>query len=415
MAAADQTTTTTTPGANPGGVKASHAGAEVPFGVNAMRLSGRQWLATLAVVAVILALTPWLWTRLERFPTGPDYRIPYELSKDYWLYGRRIREHASSSTKTNKAVYVIGDSVVWGEYVLPDGTLSHFLNRQPTDSKHLEFVNAGVNGMFPLAMEGLVRHYAPLPRPGRMVLHANLLWMTSPKADLSTDKEETFNHARLVPQFSPWLACYRADGNERISATIQHRIPFLSWVDHLQTAYFDQKSVLGWTLADDGSSDPPRYPNSWKNPLARIRFEVPSAAALDPQRGPQSPRHKPWSASGAKPSRFEWVALEKSAQWKAFQRTVSVLRLDRGEDVLVVLGPFNEHMISDESRPAYRALRDGVEAWLTEQKIPHVVPEILPSELYADASHPLTEGYRLMAERLYRDSAFEEWLSSSVR
>ncbi|MEO8347622.1 MAG: hypothetical protein ABI610_01825, partial [Acidobacteriota bacterium] len=39
--------------------------------------------------------------------------------------------------------------------VRPDGTLPHFLNEQ--SGLPGKFVNAGVNGLFPLALEGLVR------------------------------------------------------------------------------------------------------------------------------------------------------------------------------------------------------------------------------------------------------------------
>ena len=66
----------------------------VPFGVNEIRLNARQWLAAIVLLGLVVLLTPWLWERLERFATGPDYRIPYDLSKDYWLYGRRVRQTA---------------------------------------------------------------------------------------------------------------------------------------------------------------------------------------------------------------------------------------------------------------------------------------------------------------------------------
>ena len=61
----------------------------------------------------------------------------------------------------------------------------------------------GLNGLFPLAQEGLIDCWAGSLRHQKVLLHCNLLWMTSPKADLSTDKEERFNHSRLVPQFFP--------------------------------------------------------------------------------------------------------------------------------------------------------------------------------------------------------------------
>ena len=141
--------------------------------VNAMRLSTRQWLAVAAIVAVALLATPWLWKKVERFDTGADYRIPYTLSKDYWLYGRRLRE-----VKEPSQIVLLGDSVVWGEYVLPDGTLSHFLNQQSGETNR--FVNGGVNGLFPLAMEGLVRNYGQSLRHRKVIVHCNLTSSSTP-------------------------------------------------------------------------------------------------------------------------------------------------------------------------------------------------------------------------------------------
>src|SRR5438876_404124 len=141
-----------------------------PRFVNAMRLSARQWFAVVAIVAFVLLATPWLWQKAERFDAGADYRIPYALSKDYWLYERRLER----ITPTNIAV--IGDSVIWGEYVRPDGTLPHFLNEQSRLPG--KFVNAGVNGLFPLAFEGLVRDYGAPLRHRKVILHCNVLWMS---------------------------------------------------------------------------------------------------------------------------------------------------------------------------------------------------------------------------------------------
>jgi hypothetical protein len=376
-------------------------GQDIPFGVNEVRLSARQWVVAFILVGVILGLTPWLWGRLERFETGLDYRIPYQLSKDYWLYNQRIGQVTHPGD-----VVVLGDSVVWGEYVAPDGTLPHFLNGEAKSTNR--FLNLGLNGLFPLAEEGLVKYYSSGLRHQKVIVQCNVLWLTSPKADLSSDKEEVFNHARLVPQFIPWIPCYRADANERLSAVIQREVPFLQWVGHLQNAYFGQKSIPGWTLEDDGGS-PPRYPNAYKDPLAQISLTVPGAPTEDPQRGPQSPRHKAWSTDGQGTTRFEWVSLEASFQWRAFQRVLATLR-GRGNDVLVVLGPFNEHMLAEDNRPAYRKIRAGIAAWLEQNQVPTIVPETLPSELYADASHPLTEGYHLLAKRICADERFRNWL-----
>ena len=396
----DETTTT-----KPPEIGAKVKKIEAPFGVNEVRLNARQWLTALAIVVLAAFLTPPLWEKIERFETGPDYRLPYELSKDYWLYSRYMQK-AGRAVPGEPPVIVLGDSVVWGEYVLPDGTLSHFLNQQAGATNR--FVNAGVNGLFPLALEGLVQNYATSLRDKKIILHCNPLWMTSPKADLSTDKEESFNHAELVPQFSPRIPCYKADANDRFAALITRNIGFIGWVNHLQNAYFGQKSLLKWTLEDDGR-DPAHYPNTWKNPLAQIALRVPCAPANDPQRGPASPRHKAWSDGNSGATHFDWVKLNSSLQWAGFRGLVTLLQA-RGNQVFVIVGPFNEHMMDAESRKTCQLMRDEIGAWLSQNKIPYLAPTLLPSALYADASHPLTAGYALLAGEIYTDTAFQQWL-----
>ena len=371
--------------------------------VNAFRLTARQWAWAFALAVIGVFATPRLWTKLERFDTGPDFRIPYQLSKDYWLYERRLRG-IDDPTK----IVLLGDSVVWGEYVLPDGTLSHFLNKEASHAD--QFINGGVNGLFPLALEGLVNDYGRSLHDRKVLLHCNVLWMSNPKADLRVTKEEKFNYAQLVPQFSPRIPCYRADASERLSAVIERNVTFMAWVNHLQSAYYDDRSIPAWTLVDDGG-DPPRYPNSYKFPLKQIALTVPSAPRDDPQRGTGSSRHQPWTSTIKSPTQFEWVDLETSLQWGAFRRLVETLRA-RGNKVLVVLGPFNEHIIAEASLPPYRKMTSDIQSWLKGSNVLTVAPLVLPSELYADASHPLTQGYELLARKLYEEPTFQKWLKA---
>jgi hypothetical protein len=234
--------------------------------------------------------------------------------------------------------------------------------------------------------------------------------MSSPKADLQIQKEERFNHSRLVPQFFPSIPCYKANANERLSVLIERNVQFMSWVTHLQSAYYNDKSIPQWTLADDGN-DPPNYTNSYKNPLSQITMKVPSAPEHDPLRGPESSRHKPWNSEGSNPTSFEWVTLESSLQWAAFKKSVELLK-SRGNEVLVLLGPFNEHMIAPENRAGYVKLREGVKSWFAANDITCIAPDPLPSNLYADASHPLTAGYEKLAGDLLNNPVFHRWLQS---
>lgn len=400
------TSTPDIPARTSSAVDGADAANPPPFGVNEMRLRPREWGATILIVIVVAMALPCVWKTAEPFPTGADYRIPYALSKDYWLYERRLDQDAAP-----EKVLVLGDSVVWGEYVRPDGTLSHFLNQEAEERDR--FLNCGVNGMFPLALEGLVRDYGDALQHRRIILHCNVLWMTSPKADLSDEKEADLNHSRLVPQFFPRVPSYHADINERLSATIERHVDALAWSGHLQNAYYDQRSIAEWTLLEDGR-EPPGYPHAWRNPLEPLKAGIPGEPALDTLRGPGSLRHKPWDNVPSQPVEFDWVELDQSAQWKAFRRTVALLR-SRADDVLIIVGPFNEHMIAASQRPVFERLQSGIAAHLALDGLPVIVPETLPSDLYADASHPLTDGYALLARRIYADKTFQEWLSSTRR
>ena len=48
----------------------------------------------------------------------------------------------------------------------------------------------------------------------------------------------------------------------------------------------------------------------------------------------------------------------------------------------------------------YRKIKDGIVTWLKEKEIPYLAPDPLPSDLYADASHPLPGGYLKLAREL---------------
>jgi hypothetical protein len=365
------------------------------FAPYALRLGGREWWIVIGIVGLFACFAPRWWMKIEPLEEADDYRVPYALSADYALYERHLRE---SAQQDKDAVFVIGDSVVWGEYVSREGTLSHALRAATGDSRH--FINAGVNGLFPLALEGLVRDFGRPVNGRKVLLQANLLWMSSPEADLSTGKERKFNHEALVPQFSVRVPCYRATIDQRLGYLAGRNIDVLAWSRHLQICYFDQLGIPEWTLEPA---------NTRRNPLAAITRVLPTEPADDPERGEASPRHRAWFDAGRKPLRFDWVAPDKSLQLAAFKRLVELLR-SRGNDVLVVVGPFNEHMIAEGSRTGFDALRGHLDRWLEEEGVRAVAPEVLRSELYGDASHPLTAGYQRVAEQLIQAGEFQEWL-----
>jgi hypothetical protein len=92
-------------------------------------------------------------------------------------------------------------------------------------------------------------------------------------------------------------------------------------------------------------------------------------------------------------------------QWQAFQGVVKLLQ-KRGNQVFVLVGPFNEHLLAPDSLERYQQVKATIAAWLRENSVPHALPPPLPSDLYGDASHPLAEGYKLLAEQLTREPLF---------
>ena len=110
---------------------------------------------------------------------------------------------------------------------------------------------------------------------------------------------------------------------------------------------------------------------------------------------------------------FLIAGLDSSFQWAAFQRLTKVL-IDRQNDLVVLIGPFNEHMLSEENKTRFRKLRDGIVEWFSENGISFILPDTLPSERYADASHPLTAGYARMAKELSSSERFRTWTGNIV-
>lgn len=338
---------------------------------NAMQLSARQWIAIAVLAVAAAAAVPALWPRVEPLPSGPDLRIAYSLSNDYWLYDRMTREAAAQGR-----AMLVGDSVIWGPYVTRTQTLSHALNERLGRER---FANLGLDGAHPAALAGLLEHHASGLRGRTVVLAFNFLWMSSPKHDLRENEAFDFNHPGLVPQFFPRIPCYRADVSSRIGLVFERNSAFAAWTRHLQQAYFGDSTIPEWTLE-----------HPYRSPAAPLFHRRPPDDRL---------RHapEPWTKAGITPQDFPWVAAEDSFQFAQFRRALSILQR-RGNRVVVLLCPFNGHMLTAASRERFTDVRTAVEAALRKDGATLLTPALLPSEEYADASHPLAAGYRRMAE-----------------
>ena len=380
-------------------------GADVPFGSNYVRLPGREWIIVGIVFSVIFCLAPALWERFEQFEPDPDYRLPYELSSDYWLYNRYCR-WACSRYET----LVIGDSVVWGHYVPKDKTLSHYLNEnaarlpapaeafaEPESSPKTslcQFANLGVDGIHPVALAGLLKYYGRQISDKNVVLHLNPLWMSSQKHDLQITKEFHFNHPQLVPQFIPNIPCYKDSYSRRIWAVLERYVAFLSWTSHLKTNYFGGMDLPTWTLE-----------HPYENPLQAVSFEIRASVDFDQN------EHVSWTEKGIEKGDFQWVEPATSLQWSFFRRTVELLKA-RGNTVFVLVGPFNEHMLTEKSHTVYQKMISEIEVWLQQNNVAYYIPPALPSEFYRDASHPLSEGYDMLAKQLFENQSFKSSITS---
>ncbi len=345
------------------------------FSSNAIRLSVWEWLVVVGIITVLAIALPPVWRGLEAFSPSVDYRIPYDFSEDYWLFKKCCRS-VSDKGKT----LVIGDSVIWGHYVDRDQTLSHFLNSVSGDER---FVNLGLDGSHPMALFGLIKHYGKAIKEEKVILHMNLLWLSSQEADLQTEKEFQFNHPRLVPQFKPQIPCYVESASNRIGIVLERYSPILQLVRHLQVMHFGNTNLPLWTVE-----------NPYSNPLGQITIK-PIGQAREKEADSQSR-----TAKGQVLQSLPWVEFETSLQWWAFQRLLELLE-SRGNDVFVIVGPLNEYVLSPDSIQKYRELLTRAENSVKEMAIPYSLLPLLPEHLYADTSHPWPQGYGILAEHIW--------------
>ena len=347
---------------------------------NGIRLTGAQWLGLGLFAVVILIFAPSLWRQTEKFALEPDYRIPHDLSNDYWLY-----ERFAGLAAMHYDTLLIGDSVVWGEYVNRQETLSHYLNELAGEER---YANLGLDGVHPLALGGLIEFYAESVSGKNVLLQCNPLWMSSRRADLQDEKSNEFNHPRLVPQFAPSVPAYKAEISPRLGILVERRLPLSNWASHLQQAYYDRTDIPGWTLE-----------HPYDNPLTPLTRGLPPSD--------NTRRHLPesWYKRGIAKQDYPWVELDTSLQWQAFQGLVEMLQ-QRGNRVFVLVGPFNEHLLTPASLKRYQQVKATIAAWLQEKKVPHALPAPLVSEQYGDASHPLAKGYEQLAHQLMQEPFF---------
>ncbi|NOZ19886.1 MAG: hypothetical protein GXP25_02225 [Planctomycetes bacterium] len=345
------------------------------------------------LLLALLIAVPAGWFHWERFDPPPSFRIPYNLSNDYFLY----TQWAAYASARYPAL-VVGDSFVWGEYAASTDTLSGSLNKAIGRGC---FANLGLNGLHPAAAEGLMRYYGGTIKGKHVLVHFNPLWVQSRELDLrgdGTNDRFRVQHPRLVPQLRPRIKAYHATPSERVAAVAERYVPFIGLRGHIKSVYFGKMSTTEWLL-----KNPYANPFPSRDPLAPMIQKSSKAHSL-----PES-----WEKKGIPPQDYPWVQLKESFQWTCFLRELAVLRT-RGNEVFVLLGPFNPYLMTPRSLSVYRSLRAEMEASLKANGIAYYLAPDLPSNRYTDASHVAREGYAEIAGAMLEDAGFANWLKPVV-
>ncbi len=358
---------------------------------NSVILTGREWIIA---VALFLAVSFGLylgWPRWEKLPLERDYRSTCwaERMSDYWAYAQWTR-----AARACYRILQVGSSAVWGQEVPNTETLSHFINAELGRD---DVANLGIDGLTNAAMTGLFRYYGRYLRNTNIILEFNPLWMSTPRRDLRGKGEDIwqFHHPRLVPQFDRRISYYRSFG-ERLGYALEHRLRLPPFVRHLMVNYFENKSVGAWLM------DHP-----YRSPLGAVTFRA--APMMKDRQGPGTP----WfSRQDVEVRDDPFIQVDGSVQWDFYVRALRLLE-KKGNNVFILLGPYNSYCLTESSRRHFFAMMDDVKKKLAELGYAYFdsTRDLLPSGEFGDQCHLLKDGHILLARALVKDPAFQRWLS----
>ncbi len=378
-------------------------------GANTQRLSGRGWGIALLVMVLMWTLVPKLYTPNLNLEHARQFRIPFSLSEDYSIYRSYAEQTDAAAGENIINCVMLGDSVVWGEYVAKTDTWSAELTRIWNASKSendpaqpsIQIWNFGLNGAHPTALRGLIRHHGKWDSRTALILHFNPLWITSPERDLSTFKPAPFNHPALAPQFRDRPKVYKENFGERLRVAIGQRAGFLLWAQGMRIRHLNGYDWGGWVMENPDALpwDPEfvkKTDEMWRDQGIREGVEAVS-----------------WEDQGIPRQSLEWVALEESYQWSQFLKLLDELQ-DQERRTLVILGPLNPWIMKEADLQQYNKILDQVEITLTEKSISCWRPDSIASELYADTSHPLAKGYTQLAEQALSSETWKNWITARI-
>lgn len=343
-----------------------------------LELTLQEWLVVGLFAMAFLAVAPSISFRPKTPVLEADYRIPYPLSRRYDLY-KRYTTLAAQQAPT----LLVGDSVIWGQCAVRHETLAAQLNAM---SRQPRFVNAGLDGMNPVALYELLQYHAPGIEKSRVLLQFDPLWMMVEEDSAHDVREALYNRADITPRLA---AKFTGPFKETVSAAwrkLADATPIGSWEDRFADAKLD---FLAWSLE-----------HPYESPLAAI------SSTLPPSDDTSHLRLTAWNATPARPTSAGWLNLSTSVHWQAFRNILELLE-QRGNKVLVVIGPMNEHQMDEPTLAGYRKLKSQMDADLSAHGVRHLVASVLDASHYGDICHPLGPGYAALAkELLQKESAW---------
>jgi len=356
---------------------------------NALILSGREWIIAIVLTALVTGTIYFGWGSWERYNPGPDHRETCwaELQSDYWAYMRWMK-----TAKERYDILLLGDSVVWGQEVPNDETISHFINEELGSPR---VANMGNDGLHLAGIHGAVQHYGDHLGDTNIILQCSPLWMTSPKRDLRGEKKARYHHPRLIPQFDSRINYYH-DLNTRLGYLSEHSFRVFPFVRHLMANYFDNKSISSWMM------DHP-----YKNPFSEVTFQAASVMAESQGKGLD------WATKGMKESNEPFIDPETSIQFGLYLDALDLLE-KKNANVFVMIGPYNQYYHSAESREKLFEMIGKMKAIFDKRGIPYYdtfTAEIL-SDTFADSCHLLPDGHKVVARELVMDAGFQSWLGN---
>ena len=356
---------------------------------NSMLLTFKEWFIIVILLFAVSITVYFGWYYWERFEPGKDYRNTCwaERMSDYWAYTRwcrYAREHFD--------VLLMGDSVIWGQEVRYDQTISHYLNEFLGEEV---IVNLGIDGLHMAGINGIVTHYGRYLQDTGIILQFNPLWMSSERRDLRGEGKISYHHPRLIPQLSPRIN-YNQELPVRLGYLFDHFFRLSVFVRHIMVNYFENKSISSWMID-----------NPYSCPFDQITFEA--TPVMEEKQG----KGLDWEEKGYKQSKAPFVPIKESIQWKLYIKALKKLE-KRNVKIFILIGPYNSHMHTTESREKLRAMLNEVKAALDEMGYLYFdsVENNLPSKTFADSCHLLAEGHSILAQRLLNDPGFHWWLNS---